>query len=68
MREWIDINASWPDEDKVIVVYSAGKYYPPTIASWRRGYGFTVLSGDRRSCWNVTHWMPLPEMPEKPKD
>jgi len=69
MSEWIEIdynkNETRPKEGEIVLVYSAGTYYPPTVAYWECGYDFRTVYGDRRTCWNVTHWMPLPKLPKE---
>ena len=61
--KWIDIKDRHPGPNNIVVVYSAGTYYPPAVAFWETGHGFTAISGDRRTCWAVSHWMPLPKYP-----
>lgn len=62
--EWISIKDKQPEVHQIVVLYSAGTYYPPTIGFWECEHGYCTVNGDERTCWNVTHWLPLPEMPK----
>lgn len=59
---WISIKDQHPNSD-IVVVYDANSYYSPAIARWECGHGFVCINGEPRTCWNVTHWMPLPPKP-----
>jgi hypothetical protein len=61
--KWIDINKSKPKDGEVVVFLSADTYYPPTIGNWTCGNGYKTISGDPRTIWEVTHWIPLPPKP-----
>lgn len=58
--EWINIRDKWPDDENEILVCTISKKGARNID---KGYAL----GDRivhRGTARVTHWMPLPDMPE----
>ena len=59
MNEWISVKDELPKGDKQIICYSSNN----------GGYAFIDYLGlknmDWCLCFNVTHWMPLPEMPKE---
>lgn len=58
--EWINIRDKWPDDENEILVCTISK---KGVRNVDKGYAF----GDRivhRGTAQVTHWMPLPDMPE----
>jgi hypothetical protein len=69
-QEWISVADALPEVGKTVIVcllmddgwrdVDVGYYYAPNIMCedhWKR----TPLDG---FCGEVTHWMPLPELPE----
>ena len=63
MSEWISVDDWLPEEGQSVIYYfdvvgmHFGKYYGDNCFGGRSGF----LTGD------VTHWMPLPELPESTK-
>ena len=61
MNNWIKITDRQPEDDREVLVVTKSK------AGYRaidKGY----FNGERmihRGCSEVTHWMPLPELPEE---
>ena len=61
---WIDAKKEVPSLGVVVVAISVGTHYPAAIATWETGHGFESIGfGDKRTLWNVTHWMALPKPP-----
>lgn len=59
--EWINILDKWPDDENEILVCTISK---KGVRNIDKGYAL----GDRivhRGTAQVTHWMPLPDMPEE---
>jgi len=61
--DWIDVDDQMPEERVTVLVAIRTPGIPFTIAyhfahNWHAGFGESV---------DVTHWMPLPEPPEKQK-
>jgi hypothetical protein len=66
MAEWISVNERLPEDGRVLCVrkseYFRGRRYIDILISdhgWFRDGAFFVSDG------NVTHWMPLPELPKE---
>lgn len=71
--KWISTNEKWPkDETIVLIVYKGdiklgGVFmdYPSHEEIYESfQYWDSPDGGAGWECWEVTHWMPLPEVPE----
>jgi hypothetical protein len=69
VNRWIPVEDALPDKNqKVLVFYKAigekNNIHDDVIATnWRKGNGdFIPFEG-----YKITHWMPLPEIPEPPE-
>lgn len=72
-QEWISVNERLPKKGEVVLGYLERSIYRmnyphtepmvfvfiDTLGKWKRAYGADTVDYD------VTHWMPLPEPPEK---
>lgn len=67
MKEWIDVSHSLPKRFERVLVFSDGYIY-------LKYFGGGIFYDGDEICYcpvgeikNVTHWMPLPNPPEKPQ-
>jgi len=72
MCEWLEYNpmnnrCPKPEEGVPILVYSVTRYCLPEVATWECGHGLKTLA-EKRSCRDITHWMPLPKLPMMKRD
>jgi hypothetical protein len=61
MSEWISVKSSFPDQGLSVLISNGkniGQAYFLGIC-WK-----VVASNDRVDVSDVTHWMPLPELPK----
>lgn len=77
MSEWIKVEDELPKLDTFVLCCAEGKYqglsievlkrlqyYPNADGKPENYWEFTTESDLNDSYWRVTHWMPLPELPE----
>ena len=61
VSKWVSVDERLPDEDKAVIVYGG-------CAFLHLGCWYSYLEHDGHSYrpiqWEVTHWMPLPPVPE----
>lgn len=70
MAEWIDVNERLPKESGKVLIYS-GHHMAICMYSKKHRL-FNALDDNSKKdankyCINVTHWMPLPELPSGAK-
>lgn len=69
MAEWISVKERLPEKDEEY--YRRNDCWPEYIVMIAEGIVPTTLEWDGESwsddydCYNVTHWMPLPEPPKE---
>lgn len=70
MSEWISVNDSLPAEKRVVLLLDDGEYGVGFIWGYMLGTGKPVWAIKDHSdrVHHVTHWMPLPELPESEDD
>lgn len=61
MEKWTSVKDRLPDTDDIVLVVTKTKHGVRNINRAYHNAGFWHGSG---SMANVTHWMPLPELPE----
>jgi hypothetical protein len=59
--QWIPVTERLPDDGQSVIVFWS-KYREVGEAVFGKDDGW--FSTDRGGCYEVTHWMPLPEPPE----
>ena len=59
--EWINIRDKWPDDENEILVCTISK---KGVRNVDKGYALGDRIVHRRTA-QVTHWMPLPDMPNE---
>lgn len=70
MDEWISVKDKTPNEDDIVLIYSAFADIQ-LLGAWNNSkQQFEYIDGE---CYGmpireVTHWMPLPEPPAKESD
>lgn len=64
-----EIKDGWPVRKLVLVVSKEFGIRTGTVFNWRGRIGGNVgsFSGDAFADWGVTHWQPLPGLPESYK-
>lgn len=70
MNEWISVKDRLPEIDEFILVYCGNSIAVCIFTLPRLGESCFMLCDDinnLRSLFNVTHWMPLPELPKDGK-
>lgn len=71
MSEWIDTNDREPDQEQVL--FTDGKIVEKGSLYWGRWYVYSEtcscgMGGNTYSKTQITHWMPLPFLPEEQKN
>jgi hypothetical protein len=61
--EWIDVNDQLPNEDSSVLVVGLARYR--TVADWSKESGWSVGREELFGSKDITHWMPLPELPKE---
>ncbi len=68
MSEWISVETELPPPNKQVIVCRVGKTTDGPFFAIRKNREqrpWQYLDGD--TCYtNITHWMPLPELPSTP--
>ena len=65
MNEWIDIKTPPADDEIVLAYFESGGLTGCYIAYYDTGAWFEVLCDNvKRTDYDPTHWMPLPEDPK----
>lgn len=66
MNQWIDVEKQKPPEDEVVMVVDMNDKNPEPFKSVFIGCVPLLLmpSGPSVRC-NITHWMPLPALPQR---
>ena len=59
--DWISVEERLPETGRGVLVHGGMAYLSDQDRAWH-----SMIDGNRRIQWAVTHWMPLPEPPEKP--
>ena len=62
-RRWIPVGERLPEENQQILSTDGKEFYLDCYARWE-GKDNPPCFYDRLFLWAVTHWMPLPELPE----
>ena len=74
VQKWIPCSERLPGrfDSVLLAILSKNGYGEPayyvTIGGMKNGTEFESYTGDICECEKVTHWMPLPEPPEKERD
>lgn len=63
MPEWISVKERLPDASTYVVV-CASDGYTQRVTTCRFAQTHFILTG-RVAYWRITHWMPIPELPEE---
>ena len=67
MSEWISVKERLPRQNTGVLTF-APKMAMPIVVDWYNGY-YGEDDGEWYEGWqtgrNITHWMPLPEPPQK---
>lgn len=60
-QRWIPVTERLPDDDATVLTYKNGIL---EVQKYEKGRNGWICNGWFWSLANVTHWMPLPEVPE----
>lgn len=63
-RRWIPVGERLPEENQQILSTDGKEFYLDCYARWEGKDNPPCFYGNRLFLWAVTHWMPLPELPE----
>ena len=62
---WISVEERLPEPKEDVALYIRCGDVSFIRTGWRMGNGQFICPNDSLSCYEVTHWMPLPEMPKE---
>lgn len=69
MTEWISVKDRLPEHCQEVIVYwnnFASRNYEVHAATYNADFEYFYIHKAGLAVKDVTHWMPLPKMPEKP--